>query len=140
MEADACRAGFGGFLIAGTAMYFFHGKWTVDEINSFDSTEKGTLNINALKMATQYFLLYFGVSDKFPVQPPPLVGKTIMPKCDNDTTVVLKMSYRARSEHLAVLLEDYDSLSAKHSVRVFMVHIPGVLNTASDELSRVGGV
>ena len=74
MEADACRAGFGGFLIVDTTMYFFHGKWTVDEIKSFESTEKGTLNINALEMATRYFLLYFGVSDEFPVKPPPLVG------------------------------------------------------------------
>jgi hypothetical protein len=133
MEADACRAGFGGFLIVGTTMYYFAGKWTPEEIASFDSKEKGTLNTNALEMATQYYLLYFGVSDKSPVQPPPLVGQAIMPKCDNDTTVVLKGSYRARNEHLALLLEDYDSLSANHSMR-----IPGVLNTASDELSRVG--
>ena len=94
-------------------MYYFLGKWDEFELASFDSTEPKTLCINAFEMVTQKFMVYLGTSPTFPVQPPPLVGESILPK------------YRARSEHLAQLLEDYDFITAKHSVRVFMVHIPG---------------
>jgi hypothetical protein len=104
IEAGACGDGFGGFIIVGTKLYYFLGKWTADEIRSFDSKEPKTLCINALEMATHKFMVYLGTAPDFPVQPPPLVGEAILPKCDNDTTVTLKESYRARSEHLAQLL------------------------------------
>ena len=138
IEADACGDGYGGFIIVGTTLYYFLGKWTVDEMRSFESKEPKTLCINALEMATQKFMVYLGTAPDFPVQPAPLIGEVILPKCDNGTTVTLKESYRARSEHLAQLLEDYEFITAKHGVRVFMVHIPGVLNRASDILSRDG--
>ena len=138
IEADACMEGFGGFIVVGATMYYFLGKWDEFELASFDSTEPKTLCINAFEMVTQKFMVYLGTSPTFPVQPPPLVGESILPKCDNGAAVTLKESYRARNEHLAQLLEDYDFITAKHAVRVFMVHIPGVLNKVSDILSREG--
>jgi len=130
IEADACGHGFGGFFTIGTTMYFFAGVWSEAERASFDSSAPLTLDINTLELATQFFLLYLGI-DAFR-------SHTIMPKCDNDTSVVLKNSYKARSTHLAQLLEDYDHLSALNNVNVQMVHIPGVINRVSDILSRDG--
>jgi hypothetical protein len=66
----------------------------------------------------------------------PLANQVIMPKCDNETSVVLKESYRARNEHMASLLEDYDHTTALHNVTVQMTHLAGVLNRVSDLLSR----
>jgi hypothetical protein len=39
IEADACGDGYGGFIIVGTTLYYFLGKWTEDEIRSFESKE-----------------------------------------------------------------------------------------------------
>ena len=130
IEADACGHGFGGFYTVGTTMYFFAGVWSEAEKASFNSKAPLTLDINTLELATQLFLLQLGIEV--------FQGHTIMPKCDNDTSVVLKNSYKARSTHLAQLLEDYDHLSALHNVNVQMVHIPGEINVVSDVLSRDG--
>jgi hypothetical protein len=132
IEADACGHGFGGFFTVGTIMYFFAGTWSEAEKASFDSKAPLTLDINTLELelATQLFLLYLGI-DAFR-------SHTTIPKCDNDTSVVLKNSYKARSTHLARLLEDYDHLSATNNVNVQMVHISGVINLVSDILSGDG--
>ena len=114
-------------------MYFFFGVWSVLELVSFDSDEPNTLNINALEMVTQHFAVYLGT---LPELGAPLADQVIMPKCDNETTVILKESYRARNEHLATLLEDYDHTTALHRVSVQMTHLAGVLNRVSDILSR----
>jgi hypothetical protein len=133
LEADACGLGFGGFFTAGSTMHYFFGTWSVDELESFESEEPKSLNINALEMATQHFAVYLGT---LPALGAPLANQVIMPKCDNETSVVLKESYRARNEHMASLLEDYDHTTALHNVTVQMTHLAGVLNRVSDLLSR----
>jgi hypothetical protein len=133
LEADACGLGYGGSFTAGTVMYYFFGIWSVLELISFDSDEPNTLNINALEMDTQHFAVYLGT---LPALGAPLADQVIMPKCGNETTVVPKESYRARNEHMASLLEDYDHATALHSVSVQMTHLAGVLNRVSDILSR----
>jgi hypothetical protein len=90
-------------------MYYFFGTWSVDELVSFESEEPRTLNINAFEMATQHFAVYLGT---LPALGAPLANQVIMPKCDNETSVVLKESYRAHNEHMASLLEDYDHTTA----------------------------
>ena len=61
-----------------------------------------------------------------------------MPECDNDTTVVLRESFKARNESMAVLLEEYDQIAAADAIVSHMTHIPGLVNTTSDILSREG--
>jgi hypothetical protein len=129
-QADAALSGFGGFWIVGTVMYFFHGKWSEEEKESFNSTREGSLNINALELKTQTFLLYLGRED--------FKGHVFMPECDNDTTVVLRESFKARNESMAVLLEEYDQIAAADAIVSHMTHIPGLVNTTSDILSREG--
>ena len=82
---------------------------------SFNATGEKTLNINVFELVTQHMLIYTGV---IPALGAPFVGHTIMPKCDNEISVVLKESYRARNEHMAVILEDLDHLTAQHRVCV----------------------
>ena len=84
-------------------------------------------------MTTQHFAVYLGT---LPELGAPLADQVIMPKCDNETSVVLKESYRARNEHMTSLLEDYDHTTALHRVAVQMTHLAGVLNRVSDILSR----
>jgi hypothetical protein len=135
IEADACGIGYGGFFIVGHTMFFFAGLWSTAEVASFNATGEKTLNINVFELVTQHMLVYTGV---IPALGAPFVGHTIMPKCDNEISVVLKESYRARNEHMATILEDLDHLTAKHRVCVQMVHISGVNNRVSDILSRDG--
>jgi hypothetical protein len=130
LEADACGTGYGGFYTVGDVMYYFHGRWSAEEVASFESKDPLTLDINTLELSTQYFLLYLAADD--------LAGHVIMPMCDNHTSVILMESFKARSTHLAVLLEDYDQLAARHTMSVQMCHIPGVDNRVSDILSRDG--
>jgi hypothetical protein len=109
IEADACGKGYGGVFIVGITMFFFAGLWTVVVIASFDAAGEKTLNINVFELATQYMLVSTGT---VPDLGAPFVGHTIMPKCDNKISVVLKESYRARNEHMAIVLEDLDHLMA----------------------------
>jgi hypothetical protein len=129
IEADACGIGYGGFFIVGHTMFFFAGLWSTvpSEVASFNATGEKTLNINVFELVTQHMLVYTGV---IPDLGAPFVGHTTMPKCDNEISVVLKVSYRARDEHMAVILEDLDHLTAQHRVCVQMVHISGVLTIA----------
>ena len=61
-----------------------------------------------------------------------------MPECDNDTSVELKTSFKARNEAMALLLELIDNIEAEEGIESHMVHIPGVVNRVSDTLSREG--
>ena len=130
VEADAALSGYGGFHIVGTTMYYFHGKWTDEEKASFESKEPNTLDINSFELTTQKFSLFLGRKH--------FANKVVMPKCDNDSSVVLHDSFKARNEFMASLLEEYDQIAAAHAIEVHMVHIPGVRNTCSDILSREG--
>ena len=81
-------------------------------------------------MATQLFVLFLGRLF--------FASHVIMPKCDNDTCVVLRDSNKARNEAMASLLESYDDVAADEAIESHMVHIPGVINKTSDILSREG--
>jgi hypothetical protein len=137
IEADACGIGYGGFFIVVHTMFFFAGLWSSAEVASFNDTGEKTLIINVFELVTQH--KYAGVhTGTVPALGAPFVGRTIMPKCDNEISVVLKESYRARNEYMAVILEDLDLLTARHHVCVQMFHISGVNNRVSDILSRDG--
>jgi hypothetical protein len=120
IEADAALAGYGGFYIVDTTMYYFLGKWNAEEMASFESEVEGSLNINTFELATQKFVLYLG-QDVFE-------GHVILPKCDRDTSVVLHESHKARNEAMALLLEEYDAIAGAKAIEA---HIHGSHTGAS---------
>jgi hypothetical protein len=117
--------GYGGFWMVDNTCYYLHGQWTTQEkelIHKFD------LGINLLEMATVYFLLASANGN--------FQQKSLKFFCDNQATVDVCTSYKARTYGMATLLESIDLQLARHALNVEFTHIATELNTAADNLSR----
>ena len=124
---DASGVGYGGMFFGNDGViYYFYGTWN-DEIQ--DLFRHGILDINILELATIELLLHAaGVS---------IQSQSFVLKCDNDSSVSLLTSYKARRYTSGKVLANIDLLLAQHDLDIKFEHIPGVENRLADWLSRI---
>jgi hypothetical protein len=124
--SDASGTGYGGvFLGKDDTVYFFRGEWTRQTRSLFAS---GVLDINILELVTVQFLLHLAG--------PHISGQCLTIMCDNQSSVDLLTSYRARKWWSAIVLEEIDLLLALHDVDAKFEWISTSLNRLADWLSR----
>jgi hypothetical protein len=127
VQGGASGIGYGGLVVVDTTCFYFFGTWTTEEHRLL---EANILNINITECLTQAWMLYLFAEF--------LTGHTVLLECDNLVTVTWLHEQRARTEVAGLLLESMDLTMATARVDGHWVHIKGVNNRLSDELSRNG--
>jgi hypothetical protein len=123
---DASGSGYGGqFLGNDGVIYYFYGEWLPEHRTLFD---EGVLDINILELVTIELLL-----DQ---AGPHIVGQSFTLRCDNQSSVDLLHSYRARRYASGAVLARIDLLLAKYGLDVKFEWISTRDNVLADWLSR----
>jgi hypothetical protein len=124
---DASGKGYGGqFLGNDGIIYYFYGEWLPEHRQLFDD---GVLDINILELVTVELLLEQAG--------PHIVGQSFTLRCDNDSSVQLLNSHRARRYASGLVLARIDLLLAKYGLDVKFEWISTRDNVLADWLSRL---
>ena len=118
MSTDACLTGCGGF----SEGEYFHAKFPKDIIKNY-SVRINELESLALVVALKIW------SHKY-------TNKSFLMYCDNQTTVDVVNSGRAKNEFAQACLREIAYLTARNNSIVRVVHIMGKNNRIPDSLSR----
>jgi hypothetical protein len=120
LQTDSSTQGWGGARVDLHHKITVAGRWGA----------LATLHINAKE--TRAVLLTLQAIHKVT----PLSQQSVLVECDNITAVMMINKQRARSPELARQLQDLMTWCRLHHVILTAIHLPGVLNTLADSLSR----
>jgi hypothetical protein len=124
---DASGTGYGGqFLGNDGVIYYFYGEWLPEHRVLFD---EGVLDINILELVTVELLLEQAG--------PHIVGQSFTLRCDNESSVELLNSHRARRYASGLVLARIDLLLATYGLDVKFEWISTRDNVLADWLSRM---
>ena len=121
--------GCGGFFCSSGTCYWFMEEWTPEERNLIEITkDEGGIGINYLELVTVLFLLE--------ASGPRLDGKSFSFYIDNQVSVDVLLSSRARQAKMSLVLELIDVVMTRRQHNVYWDWIDTISNHLSDCLSR----
>jgi hypothetical protein len=97
----------------------------------YEFTDENKLSLPSIGHRELYAIICFCKTFELALR-----GKTILVYCDNESAVAAINNHRSRNDLMNSLIRELFSVAGMSSFQVLAKHLPGVLNTVADALSR----